>query len=102
MSFFTSLLLVVSFFSLGVVATVLYMLKRMLGSDGWDKSNILNALRLLAHVLFHPEDFGKMYYLTPEDVMRLESSSVYGDNKLTRPFWYVSEDELSEVVRTRP
>ena len=54
-------------------------------SDHWDNSNMTNIFRILAHIATHPEDFGKMYYK---------------DGK--RPFWYISKDELTEVVKTRP
>jgi hypothetical protein len=72
-------------FILGVFVLLAYMIKRMLGSNGWDNSNITNALRLVSHVVAHPEDFGKMQYKDG-----------------TKPFWYISKDEFSEVVRTRP
>lgn len=77
-------------FLLGVFVLLGYILKRMMGNKGWDDSNITNALRLLSHVTLHPEDFGKMWYLTE---MGLPTK---------RPFWYVDRDELSEVVETRP
>ena len=44
-----------------------------------------NIIRLIAHVATHPGDFGKMQY---------------EDGK--KPFWYLSKDELSDVVDTRP
>jgi hypothetical protein len=69
----------------------------MMGNVGWDDSNITNALRLLSHVTLHPEDFGQMYYLKDSQYM---AASDRGE--LKRPFWYVSKDELSEVVETRP
>jgi hypothetical protein len=72
-------------FVLGIVTLLGYILRRMMQNDGWDDSNITNALRLLSHVTLHPNDFGRMYYT---------------DGR--RPFWYVSMDELSEVVRSRP
>ena len=51
----------------------------------WDDSNMLNIYRVVAHLATHPGDFGRMYYK---------------DGK--RPFWYISKDELTEVVDTRP
>lgn len=69
----------------GILVLLAYILMRMMRNPGWDDSNITNALRLLSHVALHPEDFGKM---------------TYPDGK--RPFWYVSKDELSEVVDSRP
>lgn len=82
-------------FFVGVFGLLGYMIARMLRSDGWDSSNINNALRLLSHVVLHPEDFGKMIYIN-ENVDWLEE----GD--FERPFWYVSEDEFETVVNTRP
>jgi hypothetical protein len=79
---------------LGAFLLVGYICSRMVGSDGWDDSNITNALRLLSHVTLHPEDFGKMYYLVGFD-----GESAHIDR---RPFWYVSEDEFEGVVKTRP
>ena len=81
--------IVLSFF-FGVFSLLAYILWRMMRSDGWDDSNITNALRLLSHVVLHPEDFGKMYYLGPDGLPG------------KRPFWYVDKDELSEVVNSRP
>ena len=70
---------------LGMVALLAYILSRMMKNPGWDDSNLTNALRLLSHVSLHPEDFARMQY--PDG---------------SRPFWYVTKDEFSEVVKTRP
>lgn len=86
----------------GVTLSLSYLVIRMLRSDGWDKSNVTNALRVLSHVVLHPEDLGKLYYLTRDQVQQLELLSTYQDGKLKRPFWYIDKDELSEVVRSRP
>lgn len=83
-------LLLIGYFFLGALFAIGYILWRMMRSDGWDDSNITNALRLLSHVTLHPEDFGRMYYVTKEGEIK------------GRPFWYVDKDELSEVVKTRP
>ena len=91
--------LVFSFFG-GMVTIIAYILYRMMRNDGWDDSNITNAIRLLSHVTLHAEDFGKMYYLTDSHLDRLASGGVGSDPK--RPFWYVGEDEFKGVVRTRP
>lgn len=80
-----TLIAIGSAFILGALAAIGYILWRMMRNEGWDDSNITNALRLLAHVALHSEDFGKMRY--PDG---------------NRPFWYVDKDELSEVVDTRP
>jgi hypothetical protein len=53
--------------------------------SGWDDSNIFNVLRVICHLALHPEDFLKMRY--PD-----------GKN----PFWYLTKDEFSEVVDSRP
>lgn len=81
-------------FIAGVFALLGYVVWRMLRSDGWDQSNITNALRLLSHVAMHPEDFGKMWYVVRR-----------GDDTLVpvkRPFWYIEEDEIETVVNSRP
>lgn len=70
---------------LGVLSLLGYVVWRMLRSDGWDRSNVTNALRVISHVAMHPGDLGKMYY---------------SDGSM--PFWYIGYDELSEVVKTRP
>lgn len=91
-------------FLLGIMALLFYILWRMMRSDGWDDSNITNALRLLTHVTLHPEDFGKMYYLSREEAFAIQIKDTAYDIPLSerRPFWYVDKDELSEVVETRP
>lgn len=95
-----SLIVAVIFTGIGVISTLGYILWRMMRSDGWDESNITNALRLLSHVALHPEDFGKMYYVPAEVV---ESWTKAGNpDFFPRPFWYVSKDELKEVVKSRP
>ena len=53
--------------------------------SGWDDSNFFNVLRVICHLALHPEDFLKMRY--PD-----------GKN----PFWYLTKDEFSEVVDSRP
>lgn len=96
----------VSSFFWGVFVLLGYMIHRMMKNDGWDDSNVSNALRVLSHVTLHAEDFGKMFYLkevkptdkgaTPTQFMG--SDIVY----LKRPFWYVDKDEFESVVETRP
>lgn len=85
-------------FLLGILVLLGYMVSRMLGSSGWDDSNMTNGLRLISHMVVHPDDFGKMYYLTETELHVLKS---YQYNP-TKPFWYVNKDEFSEVVKTRP
>lgn len=65
-----------------LVPFVIYLRAR---KSGWDDSNIFNVFRVICHLALHPDDFLKMRY---ED----------GKN----PFWYITKDELSEVVNTRP
>jgi hypothetical protein len=96
------LMLVGAGFIAGMVSLLGYMMWRMMRNDGWDDSNITNAQRLLSHVVLHSEDFGRMYYLSDDQVMRLQTTEVAYDGPLKKPFWYVSEDEFQGVVNTRP
>lgn len=79
---------ILAFFILGVIVGVLsvpllvYLRARR---SGWDDSNIFNVFRVLCHLALHPKDFTRMQY---------------EDGK--RPFWYLTKDELSEVVDVRP
>jgi hypothetical protein len=99
----TAIIMIAGFsFISGAIVLLAYILKRMMGNTGWDDSNITNALRLLSHVTLHPEDFGKMYYLTSEQLTLILQSGTAYDNPPIKPFWYVGDDELSEVVGTRP
>lgn len=82
----------------GAVSVLFYMFSRMVGSDGWDDSNITNAMRVISHAVLHPEDFGKMFYLTQEQFEMLREAGQFPE----RPFWYVDKDEFAEVVKTRP
>ena len=79
-----------------------YILWRMMRNDGWDDSNVTNALRLLSHVTMHSEDFGKMYYVSDYQRSILGTNENPAVQELKRPFWYVSEDEFKGVVKTRP
>ncbi len=85
-------------FIAGMVILLLYMVSRMVGSDGWDDSNIINGIRLLTHTIFHPEDFGHMFYLTKAQLNLLKNNGHDPD----KAFWYISEDEFEGVVDTRP
>lgn len=81
----------------GAILTLAYMAKRMLGSKAWDDSNLTNAIRLIAHITAHPDDFGEMYYIDNNTLEQLKQSGV----NLRKPFWYINKDEFSEVVKTR-
>ena len=83
----------------GAILLFAYMLKRIMGNKGFDDSNITNPLRVLIHVVLHKNDFGKMYYLDELHINVLEDAGLAVPK---RPFWYISKDELSEVVATRP
>ena len=65
-----------------LVPMIIYLRGR---NSGWDDSNIFNTLRVLCHLALHPADFILMQY---------------PDGK--KPFWYLTDDELSEVVDARP
>jgi len=86
-------------FLLGLLFFIGYGAYRAVGSDGWDDSNILNWLRLLSHVIMHPEDFARMFYLTLEQ----EDMIVMSGQNPERPFDYINKDEFSEnFPYTRP
>lgn len=85
-------------FVLGMFCLLGLFVFRMLRNYAWDDSNITNALRLLAHVAVHPDDFGEMYYLDDEEYEFLDNAGF----EIQQPFWYINKDELSEVVKTRP
>lgn len=65
-----------------LVPTIIYLRAR---KTGWDDSNIFNVFRVICHLALHPNDFTKMYYLNG-----------------SKPFWYLTKDEFSEVINSRP
>lgn len=65
-----------------LVPLVIYFRAR---KGAWDDSNFFNVLHVICHLALHPSDFTKMRY---------------SDGK--NPFWYLTEDEYSEVLKTRP
>lgn len=71
-------------FILGLLCCPLVIFLRARKCDQWDKSNMFNIYRVIAHLATHPDDFGKMYYDNGE-----------------KPFWYIDDDEFIDVVRTR-
>ena len=71
-------------FLLGLLCCPLVIFLRARKCDRWDKSNMFNIYRVVAHLATHPDDFGKMYYDNGE-----------------KPFWYIDDDEFTDVVRTR-
>ena len=71
-------------FILGILCCPLVIFLRARKCDQWDKSNMFNIYRVIAHLATHPDDFGKMYYDNGE-----------------KPFWYIDDDEFTDVVRTR-
>ena len=90
------ILVVIVSTAFGVTSLLSYLVARMLRSDGWDKSNMTNALRVLSHVVMHPEDLQHMYYSAP-------SKTSLPHRTVTRKvYWYIDKDELSQVVATRP
>ena len=75
-------------FILGIIIGILLvpiMIYLRAKNTGWDDSNIFNVFRVLCHLALHPDDFTKMQY---------------PDGK--KPFWYLTEDEFSDIVKTRP
>ena len=71
-------------FIIGLLCCPLVIFLRARKCDQWDKSNMFNIYRVVAHLATHPDDFGKMYYDNGE-----------------KPFWYIDDDEFNDVVRTR-
>ena len=69
-------------FGVLLVPIIIYLRARR---SGWDDSNIFNVFRVLCHLALHPKDFVKMQY---------------EDGK--KPFWYLTKDELSDIVDSRP
>lgn len=69
-------------FGILLVPTIIYLRARR---SGWDDSNVFNVFRVLCHLALHPVDFIKMQY---------------EDGK--HPFWYLTKDEFSDVVNSRP
>ena len=72
-------------FLLGVILSPAILFIRARRDDAWDNSNITNIYRVIAHLATHPSDFGRMQY---------------ADGK--KPFWYISKDEITDVVKSRP
>ena len=101
----TSLLLFFGGFVTGILALIGYGCYRGVNSDGWDDSNMLNWIRLFSHIVMHPEDFTRMYYVddTTRQLVDLEMTERrYGLDTLTlrysiiTPFPYLNKDEFSE------
>ena len=84
-------------FVAGFIGCVMYIVARMMKTIG-DDSNMNNPLRLLSQATSHPEDFGRMYYLTHAQMKLLRSNGHEPD----RPGWYVDGDEFADVVKSRP
>lgn len=65
----------------GVCLFVGYIVHRMLKADGWDDSNVLNAFRVLAYVMIHPDELSGLQ----------DAAGEY-------PFWYINRDEFRDIV----
>lgn len=72
-------------FILGLLLCPMLIFLRARKDGAWDDSNMTNIYRVVAHLATHPSDFGKMFYADG-----------------SKPFWYINQDEFSEVVETRP
>jgi hypothetical protein len=93
-----SVVLGVFLFFGGALSLLGYMVIRMLRSDKWDDSNMLNALRVISHIVAHPHDCADMYYLSDDEYEALASMG-YEPRK---PFHYINKDEFSELMKSRP
>lgn len=85
-------------FFCGISALLAYMIWRLMRN--MDDSNINNATRLLSHVVLHPMDFARMYFLSKRSATIIKNA--FPDINLHRPFWYVWLDEFEGVVKSRP
>lgn len=63
---------------------------RALRDDAWDSSNVLNVLRVLAHLAIHPSDFAHMAYVNE-----------FGEGERWC-FPYIDGDEFSDHFPVRP
>lgn len=93
-------------FIVGVFTLLGYQIWRMMRSDSWDDSNMLNALRVISYFTMHPGELGGLYRIHPEELEGIADAwPTFGHILKTvrkrRPFWYVNKDEFSEVVETR-
>jgi hypothetical protein len=85
----------------GWLSLIGYGCYRAVNSDGWDDSNMLNWIRLFSHIVMHPEDFARMWYLEDEHVELLEAQHYFSGP--FRPFPYINKDEFSEnFPQSRP
>nr|DAT49387.1 MAG TPA: hypothetical protein [Caudoviricetes sp.] len=70
---------------IGIIACPFIIFLRARKCDQWNHSNMMNILRVFAHLATHPDDFAKFRY---------------EDGK--KPFWYLGGDEFADVVKSRP
>lgn len=77
----TILLVAILSFLLGCLLFPALLFLRARRSDKWDRSNIFNIYRVIAYLAIHPEKFGELR-----------------DNEGNQPFWYITEDEFSDIV----
>lgn len=70
---------------IGILLCPIVIFLRARKCDQRDNSNITNILRVFSHLATHPDDFAKMQYPDGQ-----------------RPFWYLSGDEFTDIVKTRP
>jgi len=55
-------------FVVGVTGLLGYMIWRLMSNLEWDDSNMTNALRIVSHIVLHPNDFFRLYYMTDEEL----------------------------------
>lgn len=78
------ILIFICAFILGVISCPFIIFLRARKCKQWDKSNMFNIFRVVAHLATHPDDFAKFYYKDG-----------------SKPFWYLGSDEFSDIVKTR-
>ena len=89
---------ILAVFILGMFATYVIMVARMMRNRRADDSNLNNPSRVLNQFIIHEHDFMEMYYLTDTEMNVLNLAGF--EPRLS--FWYWDKDEYADVVKPRP
>ena len=90
-------------FILGIVTLLGYMVWRMMRNEGWDDSNMTNAIRLITHVVLHPHDSARAVppvwiMISPLSVTSLALQSVARDAFLLGGRWTEAVVETAAML----
>lgn len=89
-------------FITGVSVMYIFMVwKIWKNDDSNDDSNIGNPVDALNHFVLHGRDFQHVYYLSLEEVARVEQELQIPMGG-RRPLWYMDKDKYSQILKTRP